>query len=78
MKQITISVPDGQFAFFMQLVKALNFVQIEDQETLENSLTPPQRETWENVKAGFEEYKLTEAGKRPTRPIEALLDELNG
>lgn len=77
MKQITVSVPDGQFAFFMQLVKALNFVQIEDQETLEDSLTPPQKETWKNVKAGFEEYKLTEAGKRPARPIEALLDELD-
>jgi hypothetical protein len=77
MKQITISVPDGQFAFFMQLVKALNFVEIKDQETLENSLTPSQQETWKNVKAGFEEYKLTEAGKRPARPIEAILSELD-
>ena len=77
MKQITISVPDGQFAFFMQLVKALDFVKIENEDTLEKSLSPAQRETWENIKAGFEEYRLTETGKQIARPLDALLGELH-
>jgi len=77
MKQITISVPDEKFNFFMQLVNAIDFAKIESQDKLESSLTDAQKATWENVKAGFEEYKLVEQGKRKARPIEALLDELD-
>lgn len=77
MKQITISVPDSQFIFFMKLMKALDFVKIENEDTLANSLSPAQQETWENIKAGFEEYRLTETGKRTARPLDALLGELN-
>jgi len=77
MKQITISVPDEKFNFFMQLVNALDFAQIDNQDESASSLTDEQKAVWENVKAGFEEYKLVEQGKRKARPIEALLDELD-
>jgi hypothetical protein len=28
MKQVTLNIPDNKFAFFMQLVRSLNFVQV--------------------------------------------------
>ncbi len=76
MKQITINVPDDKFSFFMQLVHALDFAQIENQDKLENSLTDEQKAAWENVKAESEEHRLAEEGEREARPIEALLNGL--
>ena len=44
--------------------------------SLENQLTPSQKKTWAIIKRGFEEMKLVEAGKKKSRPIKELLDEL--
>ncbi len=32
MKQITLNIPDNKFAFFMQLVRSLDFIQIASSE----------------------------------------------
>jgi len=77
MKQITVSIPENKYSFFMKLMKSLNFVKVnEPASTLENQLTPEQRETWENIKQGFVELKLSEEGKLEFRPIQEILDEL--
>lgn len=76
MKQITINVPDDKLNFFIQLVHALDFAQIENQDELASSLTDEQKVAWENVKAEFEEHGLDE-DKREARPIEALLNGLD-
>jgi len=77
MKQVTINIPENKFAFFMKLMKSLNFVKVvEPAKTAEEQLTPGQRETWENIKQGFVELKLAEEGKIKFRPVEELLDEL--
>ncbi len=76
MKQVTLNIPEDQFLFFMQLVRSLNFVQVADPKKLEDTLTPAQRETWQAIKAGFEEMNEVEKGQRQARPIQALFDEL--
>lgn len=78
MKQITLNIPERQFSFFMKLVRSLNFVEVVDPVTqsVEDTLTPEQKETWQNVKTGFEDMKLVEQGKLKTRPVQALFDEL--
>ena len=77
MKQVTINIPENKFAFFMKLMKSLNFVKVvEPAKTAEEKLTPGQRKTWENIKQGFVEMKLAEEGKIEFRPVEELLDEL--
>ena len=76
MKQITISVPDDKFDFFMRLVDALDFAQIENQDESESSLTDEQKAAWENVNAEFEEHGLEE-DQPVARPIEALLNGLD-
>ena len=77
MKQVTINIPENKFAFFMKLMKSLNFVKVvEPAKTAEEQLTPGQRETWENIKQGFVEMRMIEEGKLESRPIEDLLNEL--
>ena len=76
MKQVTLNIPENQFSFFMKLVRSLNFVEVAEPTNLEDQLSPAQRETWQNIKTGFEELKEVEQGKRKARPVQALLDEL--
>ena len=40
MKQVTITVPDKQFAFFMRLVRSLSFVQILDEQVPKTPHSP--------------------------------------
>jgi len=35
MRRITLNIPENKFAFFLRLVRSLNFVQIESDTTLE-------------------------------------------
>jgi len=76
MKQVTLNIPESKFSFFMKLVRALNFVEVADSLQIENDLSPAQKETWQNVKTGFEELKMVEQGKRKARPIQDLINEL--
>lgn len=77
MKQVTLNIPEDKFSFFMQLVKSLNFVQVAEREPAESQLTAEQRETWETIRAGFQELKDVDAGKRQARPVDDLLRELD-
>ena len=58
MKQVTIKIPEKNFSFFMKLMRSLNFVKIiEAPKTVEDQLNPEQKETWVNIRQGFEELK---------------------
>ena len=61
----------------MKLMKSLDFVKvIETTQTLEDQLTPEQKETWKNVKQGFVELRMAEEGKLKFRPIQELINDL--
>src|ERR1700744_1259576 len=64
MKQITISVPENKFSFFVKVV--------EPTQSLEDRLTAEQRKTWDNIKQGFNDLKLNEEGKLNFRPVQEL------
>lgn len=51
MKQVTLNIPENKFAFFMQLVRSLNFVQVAKAPDEYN------REFVEKVKKSQQEYK---------------------
>ncbi len=38
MKQVTLNIPENQFSFFMKLVHSLNFIQVADNQNLEDNL----------------------------------------
>ena len=77
MRQITLNVPDSQFAFFKKLIHSLNFVEVNDKKSAEDMLSTAQKETWTLIKTGFEEIKEVKQGKRQARPVQALFDELD-
>jgi hypothetical protein len=77
MKQVTINIPEKKFPFFMKLMKSLDFVKVvETRQTLEEQLTPEQKETWNTIKQGFVELRMAEEGKLEFRPIQELINEL--
>lgn len=77
MKQLTVEIPDNQFAFFMNLIENLKFVQIVEPSILEKSLSEDQKEIWENIRNGFNEIKMVEKGELKSRPVGDLLKELS-
>jgi hypothetical protein len=77
MKQITLNIPENHFAFFMQLVHSLSFIQVADPVSIEESLNSAQKKTWKSIKIGLEELKEVRQGKRKARPVQALLNELD-
>jgi uncharacterized protein YpbB len=78
MEQITLNIPDTKVSYFIKLISDLDFVKIKERKkvSLEDELTPAQKKTWKNIKKGFEEMKMVEAGKMKARPIQDLLNEL--
>lgn len=70
MKQVILQVKDGKYKFFMELIRSLDFVQIEEnrEDTKEEVLA--------NLKQGFQEMKLHKEGKVKGTPLEDFLDEL--
>jgi hypothetical protein len=78
MEQITLNIPDTKVSLFIKMISDLDFVKIKERKkvSLEDELTPAQKKTWKNIKRGFEEMKMVEAGIKKARPIQELLDEL--
>ncbi|GAC1307437.1 MAG: hypothetical protein NVSMB24_19260 [Mucilaginibacter sp.] len=77
MKQVIINIPENKFPFFMKLMRSLNFVKVvEANPAHAEKLSAEQQKTWENVKQGFEELKMSEKGEIKFRPVQELLNEL--
>ncbi|MEA5260362.1 hypothetical protein VB264_21360 [Arcicella aquatica] len=51
MKQVTLNIPENKFAFFMQLINSLNFVQVTDPKSEYNP------EFVDKIKQSRQEYK---------------------
>jgi uncharacterized protein YpbB len=78
MEQITLNIPDTKVSLFIQMISDLDFVKIKERKkvSLEDELTPAQKKTWKNIKRGFEEMKMIEAGKMKTTSAKDFLKEL--
>lgn len=69
MKQIIINIPDEKYAFFIELIKSLDFVQMEQKGDTKEEIIA-------NLKEGFKEMKQFKKGKLKGTPLEDFLDEL--
>ena len=69
MKQVILNIKEGKFQFFMELVRSLDFVQIDDDEDSKEAILS-------NIKKGLEEVKLARQGKLKTTPAKDFLNEL--
>lgn len=71
MRKVTLKIPNDKFSFFMELIKNLGFVKIE--EATEGDTN---EEITNNLRQGFEEMKQIKEGKIKTTPAKDFLDEL--
>ena len=69
MKQITLNIKEGKFQFFMELIKSLDFVQIDEGGDSKKAIV-------DNIKKGLEEVKLAKEGKLKTTSAKDFLDAL--
>ena len=69
MRQITLHIKDNKFQFFLELIKSLDFVHIDDQGDSKDAIL-------KNIKKGLEEVKLAKQGKLKTTSAKDFLDEL--
>jgi hypothetical protein len=78
MKQLTLQIPDEQYDIVLSFLRTVPEVKVKKSraEELLAQLTPAQRETWEDIKEAFEEYKLVREGKKQARPASEFLAEL--
>ncbi len=70
MKHISLTIPDHKYAFFLELVKSLKFVEVEE------TYTDAEKEVLKGIEQGFREVKLIEEGKMKSRPAKDFLNEL--
>lgn len=69
MKQVILNIKENKFQFFMELVKSLDFVQVDDEGDSKEAILS-------NIKKGLEEVKLARQGKLKTTPAKDFLNEL--
>jgi len=72
MKDITLSVQDKDYSFFVKLVKNLDFVQIKEPVGHKSK----KQKFLDEFKEAVEELNQVKEGKIKGRPVQELLDEL--
>ena len=72
MKDITLSVPDKDYSFFIKLVKNLDFVQIKDTAKTKSK----KQQFLDEFKEAIEEVNLAKRGKIKLKSADQLLSEL--
>ncbi|RDB04543.1 hypothetical protein [Runella aurantiaca] len=77
MKQITLSVPDREYTFFIKVIKAFSFVKIEKTKTVKEFVPTPEQVEWvEGLKSALEEVEEHQQGKKQLKNLDELIDEL--
>jgi hypothetical protein len=66
MKQVTLKIADSKFKTFLEFIKTLDYVKVEDVE--EKAL--------EELQSSFHQVKLMQEGKLPKQSAKDFLNEL--
>lgn len=69
MKQVVLNVKEGKYEFFIELVKSLDFLQLNNEGDSKEAIL-------KNIKQGLEEVKLAKQGKLKTSSAKDFLNEL--
>jgi len=70
MRQIVLNIKDGKYGFFMELIKSLDFVQVQD------DIGDSKEDIRKNLKQAFKDLKNYKQGKLKTTPAKDFLNEL--
>ena len=69
MQELRLKITDSKFPFFMELIKSLDFVQIDTDGDSKASIIS-------NITKGLKEVKLSKQGKLKTTPAKDFLNDL--
>ena len=72
MKQVVLNIPDNKYNFFMELVKSLDFVRVNE----EVKLTKKQKKFVEGTKNSLEQVEQHLKGKIKLKTADQLYNEL--
>ena len=70
-KEITLHIKDSKFGFFMELIKNLDFVKVDEKD-----MGDSKQAVLHNLKNGLQELKQFKKGTLKTTSAKAFLDEL--
>ena len=70
MKQITLNIPDNQYAFFTELVQKLGLEKVKEESV------DTEQQVLQGIAQGLREVKQIEEGKKKGTPLKDFLDEL--
>ena len=68
MKEVTITIPDEEYAFVMQLLQRLHFVQVKEPLSKEEFLN--------GLQEAVNEVNDIKEGKKQSKSLQSFLDEL--
>ena len=69
MRQILLNVEEKKIQFFLELVKSLDFVEVNNGGDSKEAII-------QNIKQGLEEVKLAKQGKLKTTPAKEFFNDL--
>ena len=77
MRQLTLSIPDNQFSFFMKMVKSFDFVKVEKTiKVVELPLTDKQNQFLDGISEAVNEVNLHKKGIKKMQSGDEFLEEL--
>ncbi len=77
MKQITLTIPDREYSFFMRLLKSFNFVEVKETKTVEEFTPTSEQLEWaEGLKSALHEVELHQRGKKKLQTAREFLAEM--
>ncbi len=68
MKEVTISVPDEEYNFVIQLLQRLHFIKVKEQ--------PGKEEFFNGLQEAVNEVNNIKKGKKKSKSLQSFLDEL--
>ncbi len=77
MRQITLTIPDKEYSFFMRMIRSFTFVKVEKTKAIQEFKPTPEQVEWvEGLKSALEEVELHQQGKIELQSARDFLREL--
>ncbi len=77
MRQITLTIPDKEYSFFMRMIRSFTFVKVEKTKAIQEFNSTPEQVEWvEGLKSALEEVEMHQQGKIELQSARDFLREL--
>jgi hypothetical protein len=74
MKQLTLNIPEKNYPFFIELVKRLDFITLNEPKKKKEAIQ--KHPVLESIEQGLKEVELAKKGKLKATPLNEFLNEI--